>query len=160
EDLTKNVYERQRKANETRTALEQELAKAHIEAKFAWEKGATDKQMHDALQLIRQAQWRWDFGVASHGASFHAPQEMQRILGSGLERALKARLAISRVLAKLGYLEDVPMPDLSTKAKAQAYIGLDMEKLDSNKEEFLKTVVPRWLKEAKAKGRLAQRTDI
>ncbi len=160
EDLRQNVYERQRKADETRTALERELAKAHIEAKFAWDKGANEKQMHDALQLIRQAQWRWDFGVASHGASFHAPQEMQRILGAGLERALQARLAISRVLAKLGYLEEVPMPDLSTKAKAQAYIGLDMEKLDKNKAEFLKTVVPKWLKEAKAKGRLAQNTDI
>lgn len=156
EELRKNVYERQTKANETRTILEQELARAHIEAKFAWDKGATESQMHDALQLIRQAQWRWDFGVASHGAAFHAPQEMQRVLGAGVERALKARMAISKVLAKLGYLEDVPMPDISTKAKAQAYIGLDMDKLNRNKEEFLKTVVPKWLKEARANGRLTQ----
>lgn len=33
--LRQNVYDRQRKVNETRTRLEQELAKAHIEAKFA-----------------------------------------------------------------------------------------------------------------------------
>ena len=52
------------------TALEQELAKAHIEAKFAWDKGATEEQMKDVLALIRQAQWRWDFGVASHGGCF------------------------------------------------------------------------------------------
>jgi hypothetical protein len=40
ETLRNNVYERQRKANEIRNRLEQELAKAHIEAKFAWDNGA------------------------------------------------------------------------------------------------------------------------
>ena len=82
ETLRNNVYERQRKANEIRNRLEQELAKAHIEAKFAWDKGATETQMKDVLALIRQAQWRWDFGVASHGGSFHAPQEIQRLSSS------------------------------------------------------------------------------
>lgn len=61
ETLRNNVYDRQRKANEIRGRLEHELAKAHIEAKFAWDKGATDAQMAEALKLIRQAQWRWDF---------------------------------------------------------------------------------------------------
>ena len=83
ETLRNNVYERQRKANEIRNRLEQELAKAHIEAKFAWDKGATEEQMKEVLALIRQAQWRWDFGVASHGGAFHAPQEIQRVLSHG-----------------------------------------------------------------------------
>ena len=112
ETLRNNVYERQRKANEIRNRLEQELAKAHIEAKFAWDKGATEEQMKDVLALIRQAQWRWDFGVASHGGSFHAPQEIQRVLSHGLDRAMQARLAISKVLAKHGYTDNVPMPDI------------------------------------------------
>lgn len=155
ETLRNNVYERQRKANETRNRLEQELARVHIEAKFAWDKGAKEEQMKKTLQLIRQAQWRWDFSVASHGASFHAPQESQRILGNGLDRALQARLEVYKVLAKLGYNEDVPMPDISTKAKAQKYIGLDMEKLEKDKKDFLNTQAPEWLKEAKEKGRLA-----
>ncbi len=86
ETLRNNVYERQIKANEVRNRLEDELARAHIEAAFAWEKGANDAQMKDVLKLLRQAQWRWDFGVASHGGSFHAPQEIQRILGNGLTR--------------------------------------------------------------------------
>ena len=143
ETLRNNVYERQRKANEIRNRLEQELAKAHIEAKFAWDKGATETQMKDVLALIRQAQWRWDFGVASHGGSFHAPQEIQRILSHGLDRAMQARLAVSKVLAKNGYTGDVPMPDISTKAKAQEYIGLDMDAERAAKEKFLKTTVPR-----------------
>ena len=156
ETLRKNVYERQRKANEIRNRLEQELAKAHIEAKFAWDKGATEDQMKDVLALIRQAQWRWDFGVASHGGSFHAPQEIQRILSHGLDRAMQARLAVSKVLAKNGYTGDVPMPDISTKAKAQEYIGLDMDAERAAKEKFLKITVPAWLEKAKENGRLAQ----
>ena len=48
------MYERQNKANEMRYRLETELAKAHIEAKFAWDKGATEDQMKDVLKLIRQ----------------------------------------------------------------------------------------------------------
>lgn len=154
ETLRGNVYERQRKANEARNRLERELAKAHIEAKFAWERGATDEQMKDALALIRQAQWRWDFGVASHGASFHAPHEIQRILGSGLDKALQARLAISKVLALKGYMDEVPMPDISTKEKAQKYIGLDMAAEHSAKDRFLKEAVPLWLEKAKAGGRI------
>ena len=155
ETLRNNVYDRQRKANEIRNRLEQELAKAHIEAKYAWEQGATEAQMQEALKLIRQAQWRWDFGVASHGGAFHAPQEIQRILGHGLDKALQARLSISKVLANNGFTGEVPMPDISTKAKAQEYIGLDMQKEHENKDKFLKERVPQWLETAKANGRLA-----
>ena len=154
ETLRNNVYDRQKKALEIRDRLEDELAKATIEAKFAWDKGATDAQMKDVLKLLRQAQWRWDFGVASHGASFHAPQEVGRILGHGLDKALQARLAISKVLAGLGYTGDVPMPDISTKEKAQKYIGLDIPAEKAAKEKFLNTVVPEWLKQAKENKRL------
>ena len=84
ETLRNNVYDRQRKANEIRNRLETELATAHIEAKFAWEKGASETQMKPVMKALRAAQWRWDFAVASHGGSFHAPQEFQRILGHGL----------------------------------------------------------------------------
>ena len=145
-----NVYERQRKANEIRNRLEQELAKAHIEAKFAWDNGATEAQMKDVLALIRQAQWRWDFGVASHGGSFHAPQEIQRILSHGLDRAMQARLAVSKVLAKNGYTGDVPMPDISTKSKKHrntSALDMDAEK-SSEKRKFLKNKpFPAWFGE-------------
>ena len=110
--------------------------------------------MKPVLKLLREAQWRWDFGVASHGAAFHAPQEIQRILSHGLDRALQARLSISKVLAKHGYTDDVPMPDISTKDKAQKYIGLDIPAEKAAKERFMNTTVPGWLKEAKANGRI------
>jgi len=154
ETLRNNVYERQLKANEMRNRLETELAIAHIEAQFAWEKGATETQMQNVLKLLRQAQWRWDYGVASHGGAFHAPQEIQRILGNGLDKALQARLAISKTLARLGYTEDVPLPDISTREKAQKYIGLDIPGEKAAKANFLKTIVPEWLKQAMENNRL------
>lgn len=155
ETLRHNVYERQQKADELRNLLEKELTKAHIEAKFAWDKGATENEMQEALTYIRQAQWRWDFGVSSHGASFHAPQETIRILGHGLDKAYKARMAIAKVLMRHGYSDDVPLPDISTKQKAQQYIGLDISTEKAAKEKFLKEVIPMWIQEAKENKRIA-----
>ncbi len=148
EKLLKNVYQRQDAIHEIRSLLEKVLAKAHIEAKFAWDKGATEKQMEKTLKLLRAAQWRWDYVAASHGASFHAPFESARIIGLGLEKAQEARLEIARVLASLGYSQTVPIPDISTKDKAQQYIGLEMDKLRSAKQSFIETVVPAWIKQA------------
>lgn len=154
EDLRNAVYERQHSATQIRNLVEEELAKAHLEAQFAWEKGASGIQMQNALQLIRQAQWRWDYAVASHGGSFHSPVEFQRILSMGLDRAHKARFEISKVLAELGFTGNVPLPDISTKEKAQAYIGLDMQQERANKQKFRETVVPKWLETARANNRL------
>ena len=153
ETLRQNVYERQRKCNEIRNRVENELATAHIEAKFAWDKGATEAEMKPVLDLLRKSQWRWDFAVASHGAAFHAPQEIMRILSHSLDLANQARLKVAKVLAHHGFTGDVPMPDISTKAKAQAYIGVDMKQKEADKEKFLNTVVPQWIKKAKAAGR-------
>ncbi len=156
EVLRQNVYDRQRMTRESRTKLEKQLAAAHIEAKFAWEKGATKEEMKPILQLIRSSQWRWDYAFASHGASFHAPQEVQRLFSDGLVQAQEARLMLSKVLAKHGFIGDVPMPDISTKAKAQEYIGLNMPALKERKQRFLQEVVPKWIEDAKAKGKLIE----
>ena len=106
---------------EIRNRIEKELSKAHIMAKAAWDNGATEQEMEASLKLIRQAQWRWDFSVASHGASFHAPIETQRIMAHSLDRSLQAQLELQKVLFNHG-VKDVTMPDISTKAKAQAYV--------------------------------------
>ena len=156
ETLKKNVYERQRKCNEIRDRVEKELAAAHIEAKFAWDKGATESEMKPVLALLRKSQWRWDFAVASHGASFHAPQEVTRILGHSLDFAQQARLRIAKILARHGFTGDVPLPDISTKAKAQAYLGLNMQQKYSDKQKFLNTVVPNWVRQAKAAHRAVE----
>lgn len=129
-------------------AVEELLVEAHIEAKAAWESGATEREMTDALQLIRHAQWRWDFATAGHGFSFHAPLEVAAILSSAVEKVQSARLVLARVLANHGVAANVMIPDISTKEKAQTYLGLDMETLRAEKKKFLETIVPQWDAEA------------
>lgn len=147
--LIDDVYSRQKKSKENQLVLEDILVHAHIEAGKAWELGATEAQMQDILMDIRHAQWRWDYAAASHGGSFHSPVETARVISSGIARGQEARLKLSRLLAQLGYNQEVPLPDIDTKAKAQAYIGLDMVKLVAEKERFKKDIIPQWLEEAK-----------
>ena len=154
ENLRNYVYQYQDKALEIRDRVEAELSKAHIMAKAAWDNGADDAKMKEPLKLIRQSQWRWDFVVASHGSSFHAPVESQRILAHSLDRALQAQLELQKTLFSLG-VADVKMPDISTKAKAQEYIGLDMKKLKQEKENWIQTTLSAWIENAKAEGKLA-----
>lgn len=148
QELTRNVYDRQDKVYEIRMKLEEALVRAHYEAKAAWDKGATESEMQPVLQLIRHAQWRWDFAAASHGASFHSPTEVSRIIATGIDKAQEARVILSRILSKHGFTGEVPYPDISTKAKAQALIGIDTKKLSADKQTFLNTLVPQWDKEA------------
>jgi nitrite reductase (cytochrome c-552) len=148
EKLKNYVYTNQDKVIEARNKLEEILVRAHVEAKMAWEKGATEEQMKKALQFIRHAQWRWDYSAASHGAAFHASLEISRIISTGIDKAQEARLEIAKVLASLGFNETIAYPDIATKEKAQKYIGLDVEKMKKEKEEFLKTIVPEWKKKA------------
>ncbi len=147
--LIADVYARQTKIKENVLVLEDLLVKAHIEAKTAWEKGATQEQMNSILQDIRHAQWRWDYSVASHGGAFHSPVETGRIVSTGIHIGQEARIKLTRLLANLGYNIEVEMPDISTKAKAQEYIGLDMARLNDDKKTFLETTVPKWVEQAR-----------
>ena len=104
--------------------------------------------MNDALMDIRHAQWRWGYVANSHGAPFHSPIECLRIYNTGIDIAQNARLKLARILADLGFNKEVPVPDISTKAKAQEVVGLDMEKLDRQKETFMEEVVPEWEEKA------------
>ncbi|MBL8008349.1 MAG: ammonia-forming cytochrome c nitrite reductase subunit c552, partial [Ignavibacteria bacterium] len=146
--LIKNVFDRQEKVLELSKIASGALVKSHIEAKTAWDNGASEEQMKPVLELIRQAQWRWDFVAASHGGSFHAPLECARILGNSIQKSEQARILLSEILTKLNVKLPVQYPDISTKEKAQQYIGLDMNKLAADKKVFLETVVPLWDKQA------------
>jgi nitrite reductase (cytochrome c-552) len=105
--------------------------------------------MKNILQGIRHAQWRWDYVAASHGGSFHSPVESGRVITSGITIAQETRIQLARLLAQLGHNQELPYPDISTKAKAQEFIGLDMKSLNAEKQDFLQNIVPQWLKKAK-----------
>ena len=156
ETLRQNVYERQDKCTEIRNRAEKELARAHFETKFIIDKGATDAELKPIHDLLRKSQWRWDYSIASHGATFHAPQEVIRLLAASIDYSKEARIIIARVAAKYGHTGEIPVPDYSTKAKAQQAIGLDMEKLNEKKQRFMDEVVPKWIDEAKKNGKLIE----
>ncbi len=148
DQLVRDVYDRQDKILQVRDTLEVLLVRAHTEAKKAWDLGANEKQMKPILMDIRHAQWRWDYIAASHGASVHAPVEVGRIISTGISIAQDARLKLARVLADLGYNKEIAYPDITTKAKAQEYIGLDLRTLNSEKQKFIETVIPQWIIQA------------
>ena len=136
EVLRQNVYERQEKCTEVR--------------------GASEAEMKPIQALLRKSQWRWDYAIASHGATFHAPQEVTRLLANAVDYAQQARLLIAKVAARHGHTGDIPVPDYSTKAKAQMAIGLDMPTLKAKKQKFLETIVPKWIEDAKKNGKLIE----
>ncbi len=147
--LIDNVYERQDKIMELRKLAEKTLATVHMEAKIAWDNGATEAEMKPALKLIRHAQWRWDWVAAANGVGFHSPVEAMRVLGTSIQKAEEARKEIALILVKHGMKYPVALPDVSSKDKAQKYIGLDMNDLKKDKEDFLKTTAVEWDKKAK-----------
>lgn len=144
ERLRKDVYQRQESVLQIRRLAEKALAHAHVEAKAAWENGATEEEMAPVLKLIRHAQWRWDWGAAANSLGFHSPIEALRVFATSIQKAEKARGMLSTILVSHGAEIPVDYPDISSKAKAQEYIGLDMKFLIKDKEKFLETIVKQW----------------
>ena len=83
------------------------------------------------------------------------PEVALRMLGTALDKAADARTKLARLLAARDQPR-IAIPDISSKEKAQAALGMDMKQMNSDKAQFLKTTVPAWDAEAKAAGRLAQ----
>ncbi len=149
EELVRNVYDNQDKIIHNRDKLEELLVRAHVEAKKCWDLGATEEQMKEILHGIRLGQWRWDYAAASHGGSFHAPVETGRVIAKGIDITQETRIKLAKLLMTLGFEGEVAYPDISTKAKAQEFIGLPVEKLKAEKQRFLKELAPKWDEEAK-----------
>jgi nitrite reductase (cytochrome c-552) len=144
--LLENVYDRQAKVSELRRITEKNLARVHIEAKIAWDNGATEQEMAPVLTLIRHAQWRWDWVAASNAMGFHSPVECLRVLGTSIQKSNEARILLTEILVRRGVEVPVQMPDISTKEKAQQFVGLPMEEIREQKNEFLQNTLPEWLK--------------
>ena len=149
ERLLQDVYDRQDRVEELRRIAEKTISAAHIEAKVAWDNGATEEQMKNILTLIRHAQWRWDWVAAANALGFHAPVEALRVLGTSIQKGEQARRELAALFVKQGWKYPVKLPDISTKEKAQEFIGLDMKMLNDDKQDFLKTTAVHWDEEAK-----------
>ena len=77
-----------------------------------------------------------------------SPTEAMRVIGTSIQKAEEARRELALVLVKHGQKYPIDMPDISTKEKAQRFIGLDMKMLKEDKQEFLKTTAVEWDKKA------------
>jgi len=153
QSLLANIQDKKLRKDELNQKALEQLVAAHFEAGKAWELGAKSEEMKDVLQDIRHAQWRWDFAVASHGAFFHAPEEVLRTLGTAIEKAANARIKLAKILAKYGASNYIA-PVITDKKQAQELVGLPMEKLIKEKKEFTNGVLQEWKKEAQEKGLL------
>lgn len=146
--LLENVYDRQAKVSELRRITEKNLARVHIEAKIAWDNGATEQEMAPVLTLIRHAQWRWDWVAAANGMGIHSTAEALRVLGTSIQKSNEARILLTEILVKRGVEVPVQLPDISTKEKAQQFVGLPMDEIRGQKNDFLQNTLPEWLKQA------------
>jgi len=146
--LTKDVNDIQQSIMEIRRITEKSLQKAHLEAEFAWKSGATEAEMKPVLELIRSAQWRWDWVAAANGTGFHSPVEALRVLGTAIERSEKAQAQLAVIAVRHNLNLPIPLPDVSTKELAQKYIGLNMEALEKDKAALRSKKFPEWDKKA------------
>ncbi len=145
EELIANVVDRQQKISELRRIVEKNLARLHLEAKMAWDAGANEAEMEPVLQLIRHAQWRWDWVAAANSMGFHSPAEALRVLGTSIQKSQEARIMLTSVFNRVGVQYPVQLPDISTKEKAQEVIGLDMKSIRADKDQWKKDVLPSWI---------------
>ena len=148
EQMREIVSSRKAQVLNMKLTAEKQIVAAHFEAGEAWKVGATEEEMKDILQDIRHAQWRWDYAIASHGVHMHAPEIALEVLGTAVDRAADARTKIVRLLAKKGITDPIEIPDISTKEAAQKALGMDMDKMNAEKQHFLDTVVPKWEEQA------------
>ncbi|CAH7016735.1 cytochrome c552 nitrite reductase [Vibrio chagasii] len=148
ETMRNIVSSRKAQVLNMKLTAEKQIVAAHFEAGAAWEAGATEQEMEPILQDIRHAQWRWDYAIASHGVHMHAPEVALEVLGTAVDRAADARTKIVRLLAKKGITDPIEIPDISTKEAAQKALGMDMDKMNAEKQHFLDTVVPKWEEQA------------
>lgn len=146
EEIKQNVADLKYKYLDLKETAEVELVTAHFEAKKAWELGATEAEMQESLDLIRKAQWRWDYATAGHGSYFHAPEETLRVLGASLHKAGQARLALQKILIGKGFNGEVALPDLKSKDAMMSAVGLDFEVMKKEKVAFIDDLVRKWWK--------------
>ena len=103
-----NTFKLQRTAGIT-------CAKAHLAIKAAAEAGATDEQLAPARELIREAQWYWDYVEAENGVGFHNPDQCMRTLGLSIDlahQAIEAANAATRGAFPMDNLPDKPFDHL------------------------------------------------
>jgi nitrite reductase (cytochrome c-552) len=122
DEIRSRVLAIQDKTKELLDIAEDALVRAHITMGDAVRLGATEAELGPPRKLLRRANTLWDYIATNNGMGFHAPQECARVLAKAANLAQESRIATERIRAKRGATDPCPMPDISTKDKATAYI--------------------------------------
>jgi nitrite reductase (cytochrome c-552) len=85
-----NVFQLQRIAGQTIARAHETLGKAAVSAKI--NKGELEK----ARELLRNAQWYWDFVAAENSMGFHNPDQALNTLGQSIDLAHQATATANR----------------------------------------------------------------
>lgn len=93
EELKGRVEEIQHKTAGLLRTSEEALLDAIDAIAAAREKGVSDEDLFEAMNLQRRASMRWDFVSSENSTGFHSPQEAARILGDSMNYARKAQIA-------------------------------------------------------------------
>lgn len=68
----------------------------------AKDEGLSEKQLKEALEFQRKAQWRLDFIAAENSMGFHAPQEAAKVLGEAIDYARQGEAAALKAMQMQG----------------------------------------------------------
>jgi nitrite reductase (cytochrome c-552) len=127
EEVKARVESIQMKVRNAVLAAEQALTQAHFDIAAAVQASVTDQELKPVRQLLRHAQFRWDYVSSNNGLGFHSPQECMRILGDSVNQAQQVRVSVARLLARKGISESPKYPDVSSREKAweiaQAFVN-------------------------------------
>lgn len=122
DEIRTRVESIQTKVANGKLKAERAIVRAHFDVAACMKAGVPDEKLADVRQLIRHAQFRWDYVSANNGMGFHSPQESMRILGDAVNQAQQARIKAARLLAAKGISAEPKYPDISTRKKAKAIV--------------------------------------
>ncbi len=136
--MQKVVAERKQSINDLKIKVEDQLVHAHFEAKAALDAGATEAEMKQ--DDIRHAQWRWIWRSLPTAFICTHPEEGT---GCSVRQWIKRRMHAPnwRACWRPKALAGETQCWMSTKEKAQQAIGLNMEQIKAEKQDFIKTVI-------------------
>lgn len=145
DEIEERVYGMQHKHKQMSDQTEDAIVNLHLSIGEAATKGATEAELAKPRELVSRAQMYWDYVSANNGMGFHAPQETARVLSRALAIASEGRLVLAATRGKYGLPPTAPLPDISSKEKAQAYIKpfVDAQKAKKEAEERAKKVALR-----------------
>ena len=86
----------------------QTTARAHKVIRAAHFAGATDEQLAESRQLVREAQWYWDWVSAESSMGFHNPDKCMKALGLSIDAAHRAIESANAATKGMYTLEPMP----------------------------------------------------